>query len=223
MKLLILFLISFSAFANYIPQENIGVCPSVPTVFTSPNKCQEHYSKPCFKIPQDYNCAIHSFIPETWLKEQAQACLDSDDCQAKFESLVCESEGFSPIKNLDQLEVYCTKLRPANVAVDEAKKAAYDAQKAQEDAFKNAIAAAKKAMQCGQDVKALLVVRNAAKNLNTTQIKQMVATYSEIDALLSSGSLVSAKEEILAINPDGVLVTADDKTALVAKIDKCLE
>jgi predicted negative regulator of RcsB-dependent stress response len=80
---------------------------------------------------------------------------------------------------------------------------------------------AKKAMECGKSAQALMLVRNAAKNLTTEQVKQIVATYAPIKALLDTGSLQSAVEEIGKIQADGVLVTEEDKAAITAHIGQC--
>ena len=222
MKFLYVLIISFSAMASYIPIENIGTCSTSEMYFRLNSRCQSFHGKECFSIPQDYNCAYHVFQEATWLKEQVISCADALDCESKRASLVCNSEGFEPSMNLEPLEAFCVKFSPAQVVVDAVKKASYDAAQAQKVAMENAMAAAKKAMDCGRDVKALLVVRNASKNLTPAQIKEMVTTYSEIDALLSSGSLNTAKAEILAAEADNIIITNDDKTALAAKIDECL-
>lgn len=84
-----------------------------------------------------------------------------------------------------------------------------------------AMASALKAMSCGRKVKARLLVKNASKGLNNGQKRQIAITYQDIDSLLSAGSLDAAREDILAVTPDGVRVKADDITALVAELDAC--
>lgn len=88
-------------------------------------------------------------------------------------------------------------------------------------AMEAALAKAEKAMNCGRSVQALLLVRNAVKNLSTAQIKQLVEAYSPIKSLLDTGSLSSAGEEIQAVEADGVIITEADKLALLAKINDC--
>ena len=80
---------------------------------------------------------------------------------------------------------------------------------------------ARKAMECGKSAQAAMLVRNAAKNLTTDQVKQIVATYAPIKGLLDTGSLQSAIEEIQKIQADGVLVTQADKEAIIAHINQC--
>jgi phage-related tail fiber protein len=105
--------------------------------------------------------------------------------------------------------------------LNEEKKAAREAAetlKAQQDA---AMKAALKAMDCGKSAQAAMLVRNAAKNLTTEQVKQIVATYAPIKGLLDTGSLQSAIEEIDKIVSDGVMVTDEDKAAIIAHINQC--
>jgi len=213
MKYLILFLITFNAFANYLDKSKVGVCEDGQTVFMK--------SKPnTIKIPSGYNCAYHRIVAETQMKEETESCVDEADCQAELALKECEKG--EAIYTLEPNEVYCTWIRPEQVMEDASLKATYEAEQAAKAQMTGAIAQAKAAMECGKNVKALLMVRNASKGLTTAQIKTMVNTYSEVDALLESGSLNTAKEEINAISPDGALVTEGDKTALVAEIDKCL-
>lgn len=110
----------------------------------------------------------------------------------------------------------------SELVTDEEGFLAYKAGKLQQSNMAAALAAAKKIRNCGESVIDLILVRNQAKGLSTSQVKIMVGTYAPIQGLLTSGSLVSAKEEILNVTADGVLVTEGDKTALAARIDECL-
>jgi hypothetical protein len=151
------------------------------------------------------------------------------DCQLKLEALVCD-ENFEAILREDLLEVRCTRLDGYEQVLtgrkvlqsNPTKFATYQAQQAAQAQMRAALAQARRLRECGNNVIDLLLVRNAPKNLSTAQVKQIVSTYSSIQALLQSGSLNSAKEEIQAVEADGILVTNEDKTALVAEIDKCL-
>ena len=80
---------------------------------------------------------------------------------------------------------------------------------------------AMKAQHCGKRVMALMLARNAQKGLSKPQRKQLVQTYKDIKNLLDVGSLDVAKDEIQAVDADGVLVTSADKTALTADLDSC--
>jgi len=75
---------------------------------------------------------------------------------------------------------------------------------------------------CGRIVQARMLIRNSKKTDLTRGDKiQIISDYSSIVSLLSTGSLPTARDEILAAVPDGKRVTQDDVTALVAELDKC--
>lgn len=193
----------------------------------------------CLKIPENFNesCHYSEIIDEeiddptkpVYSKNEVEACLDQADCEAKNATKTCIDSEESALMAQDYSEIYCSKLlrfekklSGAKVLVENASmKATYEAAKAAKDAKDAAIKMAKKAIDCGKQVIAMLVVQNASKGLDTTQIKAMNATYSTIKDLLETGSLTSAREEILAATADGVLVTDTDKTVLVAELDSC--
>lgn len=244
-KIILLILLITNSFANYIPTEKVGLCESL-TVYLQKSKCESVTSKVCEKIPYGYNCAFHTLQisqiddltkPLYEAKSNIVLCDEIDqpetpgideteiDCIAKQQAQICP-DTYQVIRTLE--DVYCTKVigytqknGPQIVAEDATKKAAYETQKANEKAYADALAAAEKAMQCGKHVQKVLLVRNAVKTLETSDIKTIVSTYADIKRLLDSGSLESAKEEINLITADGTLITNDDKTALVAAINGC--
>lgn len=108
-----------------------------------------------------------------------------------------------------------------NLVQDQVKKTQYELEESQKINLKNAIAQAKKQMQCGKDVIALLSVRNASKDLTNSQMEQMLSTYSLIKSLLDTGALETAKEKISLINPDGEIITQEDINSLTKAIDEC--
>ncbi len=127
MKILILFLISFSSMAgSYLPTSQI--CENVDglTSYSSKYKCLDNYSEPCIETNEIdlIHCKVRA---EKWLKELAEAC--TDDCQEKLEALTCSDLSWTAIKT--ETEVYCTKYRPEKIVIDDAKKAVKDAEKAQ--------------------------------------------------------------------------------------------
>lgn len=77
-------------------------------------------------------------------------------------------------------------------------------------------------MACGKVVQAQMALRNVTKGLTPTQVKDFMEQFATIKSLLDAGAMVTAKAEVEAITPDGTLTTADDKTAMVAEINKCL-
>lgn len=153
-----------------------------------------------------------------------------EDCMEKEAAHICDlANKYYTVRVADNSEVYCTRFigfeQKASgnkiVAENAAKKSAFEASEVVRKAKESAIAMATKAINCGKRVIAMLVVQNASKGLDTTQIKAMNASYSTIKDLLETGSLTSAREEILAATADGVLVTETDKTVLVAELDLC--
>jgi len=91
-----------------------------------------------------------------------------------------------------------------------------------EDADVLAMVDANNAIKCGLKVKSRMLVQNASKSLTDTQKINILSTYSTIDALLSAGSLATARVQILAVVADGVMIVEADKTALVAELDGCI-
>ena len=168
---------------------------------------------------------------ETELDEEGNTVILNEEiptCLSALAEKVCSEEGADKFINEDQTEVYCSRITGyeqkvigKKLVIDENLKAQKEAEQAAKLAMENALIQAKKAMECGKNIQALLLVRNSPKQLTTAQVKEMVSIYAPIKQLLDTGSLVSAKEEILSVTADGILVTEADKVALVAEIDKC--
>jgi len=91
-----------------------------------------------------------------------------------------------------------------------------------EDSDAIAMATAQRYISCGLKVKSRMLVQNSSKSLTSAQKISILTTYSTIDALLSSGSLATARVEILAVTADGVMIVEADRTALVAELDGCI-
>jgi len=161
MKFLLLFLISFSLYANYIPVEDIGVGNSK-RVFMKKKKCKKHYDKKCVKVPVGYNHEYHIAIdemvndfekPAYEAKSEVELCIDQESCELLLSEKTCPNLIFI---NAGFTEVYCTKLLgyaqkksgKKLVVEDKTKKAAWDllkeAKKDQEKADKKARKKAKK-------------------------------------------------------------------------------
>lgn len=230
MKNLILIISLLASWASFACQ--LSIPESYVPIFLNP-PVSGAYAKCDLKPNEKCHCveAVNSHYAELVDNEvvdyvawrQVQSCVDQADCDSKFVVLSC-SEGVA-IKNYEELSVYCAvnimKIEGKKLVESASKKAAYQAAQAQKAALAAADALAAKAMECGKSVQRLLLIRNASKNLSTTQVKAMVSTYSPVKALLDTGSLNSAKEEIQAVVADGVLVTEADKVALVAHLDAC--
>lgn len=178
------------------------------------SSCEAISGENCYDIGS-YPSSVYS---EKVLKFDIETCADESDCQEKHELKTCETK----IKNLDQMESYCTK---KVIEIDDSKFLSYQAEltvQAQEKALEDAKSIARSMRDCGNGVLDLMFVRNAQKSLSTAQVKQFMANNASVQSFLSGGALESAKEEILATEADGVLVTEGDKVALVSEIDKCL-
>lgn len=161
-------------------------------------------------------------------ESEVELCQGEEACQALLLSKTCPLD-YSKFIDALYLKVYCTKVtgyaqkeigkafQKDNVAFD-----SYKSAQAQVQALNQGVSQALKVMDCGKKVQAHLLVRNSPKNLTKPQVKQLVLTFKDIKNLLDTGSLASAKEEIQAVAPDGVIVTAADKTALIGVIDECV-
>lgn len=76
-------------------------------------------------------------------------------------------------------------------------------------------------VDCGMKTIKFIAKNNVKKNLSKGQIKQMAKTYADIFDLLQAGAVDTAKDEITAQNPDGTIVTNEDKTAIISFIEGC--
>ena len=246
MKILILLFFPFLVFAkNYVGHSPID-CSKV---FSTLGKCQIEKTN-CASFDFGESCLDFDLADEMIdgnaqfsAKTNIVACgaVDDDpetpfinekyqDCLSKFPEITCDDPEATKFVNAEMTEAYCSKFLgyeqvPSGkkiLVLNQSKKDARLAAQAQEDAYEGAIEAASKRIGYGKRILAIIIVRNAQKGLNKGQIKQMNQTYAEIKDLLETGSLETAKDEILAITPDGTIVTEDDKTALVAEIDKLL-
>lgn len=176
---------------------------------------------------------VDEMIPDeskpTYSKNDIEVCVDQSDCESKNASKTCTDSQETVYMAQDFSEIYCSKLTGYEQKVSGrkvflinlAKKAAADAADAAQLAKDSAMIAARKARNCGETVIDALLVQNASKSLSTAQIKSINTTYASIKDLLETGSLASAREEIQAVTPDGVLVVEADKTALIAQLDSC--
>lgn len=222
MKLFFIFLlISIPCFAGYVAGSKANNCSR--TDYTLMSACQDAEGEACYKVPGDSGeCGIFK-LQDLYgnVKYDEQSCEDQEGCQTLLAGKVCGVDRVAFI-NESYTEVYCVEVIGKELVVDEAVKTQKYAANAASAAFEAGIAMAQKLRACGERVMALMLVRNQPKGLSTAQVKALVNAYAPIKSLLESGSLLSAKEEILAVEADGVLVTAGDKTALSAEIDKCL-
>jgi len=222
MKFLILLLVSLTASAsNWMPLSKIQ--SQSLQAYQLEEDCTK-LGEQCLDVGDEPEIVKEGFtsLQDNYSKSEVESCLDEADCQSKHEAKICTDSGETSIKNLELLEVYCSKFLSKSLVKDNSGWSGFKAGKATEAQLEAGISLATNLRKCGERVMALMLVRNQPKGLTTTQVKQLVSAYASIKGLLESGSLASAKEEIQAVTADGVLVTNADKTALSAEIDKCL-
>lgn len=191
------------------------------TTFRLKSACEAHYLEPCIDV-RGYDLGPWSIIvPDTYLKEQVDACADDADCQTKLESLSCTGEGFYPIKRLDILEVYCTKFVPEHIGIDQAVKTAYEAQKAAEEAEQAAISQMTMRMSNGAKVVAKLNVLVAMKTpeASVSEVTEITTRFAAIASLLRNGGLESAKAAIQSADLSGTILTESDRAELISYLD----
>jgi hypothetical protein len=219
--------------------------------FQEKEDCEKESSEYCISIAHSWECQ-YSIIEDVFIddisrpirnKTDVVSCVEKQNtdadgnvvnpeipaCHTALNEKVCDDDEAEKFINAEYTEVYCSKITGyeqknagKKLVIDEAKKAAHEAKVSQERSMVDAIAQAEKLQACGKKVMALMLVRNQPKELTTAQVKQLVSTYADVKGLLETGSLNSAKEEILAVVADGTLITEEDKTALAAEVDKCL-
>lgn len=235
MKILffILIVFSFNSFAGYMLKSKIGDCTKPITVYLKAKKCPGD----CIKIPDQYNCATGKIDDEMidntdspiWgTRSLIETCSGEQDCKDKVLAKEC-IDGRTAYYNAEYSEVWCNKITGYNkkasgrkiVVEDATKKAQYETQKAQEKADKMAMAAASKALECGKKVISRMLIQNKPKDLSKAQVRNLVKTYKDIKNLLDTGSLESAREDILAVAINEPVVTQADKDALIAELDAC--
>ena len=138
MKYLILFLISFSTFAGMVKIAEFEA-GDVKTFYVQ--ECPGE----CIKVPNKLNLRYHVMVDETRddvdnpvnSKSEIETCIDDVDCQAKLVAKICTDVDEIAIKNLDTMEVYCSKFLyypqiPTGekiIVVDPGLKAIYNAEK----------------------------------------------------------------------------------------------
>lgn len=232
MKYSFLILLSFNCFASNWMNHDVIKANGVAAYQLEkecPGKCYDIGSNPS-KVYSEVDVEVDDLNKPVYDKKSYEACSDEQDCSLKTRSKVCETD-YSASYKTEDLIVFCMKLTgyekktEKQMQIDEVKLAAYQQElsdlqaKAIDDAK---MVAALKLMECGKKAIARMLIQNQPKNLSESQIAQINSTYAPIKNLLETGSLITAKQAIQAVNADGVLVKTEDKEALIAEIDKCL-
>jgi len=239
MKYLILTLLLFTNLVhaeNWLNQSKIK--SGSQEAYSLKADCERISGERCFDLG-DLPSSVFSEVDEEvedgskpiYSKSEMIACVSEANCDLIFLTKVCTDSTEQLIKNYDLLEVYCSKWvgyekkLQKTIAQDAQKVSAWESQKAveaTERARELAIQTALKRIECGKRVIGLLVVRNSGKSLTTAQVGQINSVYAPIKGLIDTGSLVTAKEQMQLITPDGSLITNEDKTDLISEINKCL-
>lgn len=218
----ILFIATPAFAGNWMPVSKIQAQSS--QAYELESECKSRSSEQCLDLGSDVEMVklgMVSLVNDWGPESEVESCSDESDCTAKLAAKSCP-EPLQKFADALWTKVYCVELLGKQIVKDSAAYTAHLSAQAASAALESALKQAKALQECGKRVMALMLVRNQPKGLSTAQVKSIVSTYAPVEALLDSGSLVSAKEEIQAVSADGVLVTEADKTALTQEIDKCL-
>lgn len=228
--LILLFLMSFSAFGNYskISEVETG---SISKVFTKMKGC----GVSCIKLPFGYNKSYHVVVAEMIndftkpinSKNDIETCIDQTDCEVKNAVKSCADEFEIVFMAADFSDIYCSKLTGYEqklsgskiVVEDVAKKAAYDSSQSAKKLETLAISGQLNHMAFGKKIYVSVLLLNKAKGLSKAQKRQLRKDLKEIRDDLFDGSICSAREDIAVLIPDGVLIKASDISLILSKID----
>lgn len=232
MRFLIVLLFSFSAFANWMQPQDIGV-QNKPRYTT-----KKHCGSDCVKVGKKYNPNYMRFgehqvddIEKPKFKKVAvQTCTSTSDCETLNAAKACDPGQEVVMRlDLDPKEVYCSKPNGyeqktvTGIYEDESLKSTYTASVQQKQQREAALSQIRKYRACGDKVINELIYRNnVVKSLSASQKAQILSAYSSIKALLEVGNLVEAKSVIDSEPLNAPLITQADKDALSSMIEGCL-
>lgn len=234
--ILICLIFSFNSFAWTSKSELLN-CEIMGKDYTLRSRCDSFHND-CIQIPKNFNCETFVEVPvmeddlskPVWAsRSMVEPCDGEQDCINKMAEKEC-SDPRIPYRNAENTEIWCNTITgfeqmetgSFEIVEDPAKKSLYDAAKVEAETKKAQIAAAVMAMDKGREIIALMGIRNNAKGLSVGQVKQFLNTFGDIKAMLESGALITAKEEIEAITPDAIITTQADKDAILAEINSFL-
>ena len=187
----------------------------------------------------DYHDVVTTEVDDTTKpiykpKYNLKSCADTQSCQ---EAMSAEPEDYCQAGDMRAYEkntvmpgysYFCygisgyEKKQVKNIVLNTTKKATYDSEQTQKAAEKQAFDKLSSDANFGAKMIGFVGLRLRAKNLNRAQTKQVMKDYEALIGLLRVGSIVHAKEEVDSITPDGTLISADDKAALLAEINAYL-
>jgi hypothetical protein len=82
---------------------------------------------------------------------------------------------------------------------------------AEQQALQSKISLGKNSRLCCEEVKDLIAGYNLSRSLTLSEINQMLSTFAAAKQYLDNNMAQTAKAQIEAINPDGVIVTEEMK------------
>jgi hypothetical protein len=220
MKLFFLLLFfSVNTFAGYVAGSKINSCSR--TDYSNPSVCSKNEKEDCYKVPDDSGeCGVYK-LKEIFgsIKHDEETCSGQSDCQDLLAEKVCGVGRYSLIDS-SYSEVYCVEVLGKEIVVDEAAMAIKTSEKIAIAQYEKDISDMEKEINKGKRVVALFKVLSNKKNLSKAQRKQLLGNpnIKAIMDALSVGSLPIAAELIQNFVPDGVLVTDDDKIALLKEL-----
>ena len=119
MKILLLcfLLFSLNGFAGYMSKADMLDCDKSGRVFYLKQKTCDNNRADCVGVPKGFHCKTYSELDTSvddltkpiFTKSEMVTCTDATDCQAKLAAKICADSEETAIKNLDLMEVYCSK------------------------------------------------------------------------------------------------------------------
>ncbi len=245
MRYLLLFFLSFSALAQWVPEAEIlskswtkvysrkscpGTCHKIPKGEIDPSFVEleevmvNDLDKPVMSKTDIVECTAVADDPATTEIDETQSL--ENNCVAKLAALDCTGKG-KAIRALDNSEVYCSVLLRYEQKLAGYKKAAVNqtlksqwetsrnVQKAQEAAINSQV----QDMNFGRSLYASVQLLNKGKGLTKAQRRQLRQDLKTMREDLLDGSLCDVRADLLTLPVNGTTVTEADKAAILAKLD----
>ncbi len=247
MRFILLFLISFSAFANYalkteIESKSIGKVylkrPKTGDYLKLPKGFHSNYYKIINEMISDIDQPIYeaksniiscsAIIDDPATIEIDETKSQEQDCIDKAAIHICDTEtGHYMVRAENNSEVYCTKLlgyvqvlSGSKVVVEDAAlKNSYEAAKTLQEVMDSAVNAKVKDMDFGRKLYAIVKVSSDVKGLSKGLRKQLKTDLKEIKEDLLDGDICMAKDGVIALTANGTTILQSDIDDIIARID----
>lgn len=234
MKIIILILISFSVSAsNWVPISKIQ--DKSPAGYQMENDCRKT-GEQCLDVgdePEIVKLGLFSLEdvmgndgdkPIWGSRSLISPCSGEEDCKAKALAKSC-IDGREPYYNAEYSEVWCNKITGyqqkvvgKSISIKQAELAAYKAQLQAQAQAETLINMGAKADQDCKRVLHLIGGLNLLPGRTQDQIDTMSASLEPIKQALQDGRPGKAKSMIMAIEPDGKLVTQQMKDLALSQL-----